>query len=108
MAGCSSGAFSRIDQTIRTTEHTISAISSVYTRSGQTQTRSASAFSSGPSPFAMRRSFNTACRIEYHTKNTSRKIRPTMGTLSGFVMMSLKFGSRPPSTKNSVNTPSAP
>ena len=56
----------------------------------------------------MRRSFSTASFIEYQTKKTSRKIRPTMGTLSGLVMMSLKFGSRPPSPKNSPKTTSAP
>src|SRR6266446_258576 len=36
-AGCSSGAFRKIDQTMSTTEQRISAISSVYTRSGHTQ-----------------------------------------------------------------------
>ena len=56
----------------------------------------------------MRRSFSTASFIEYQTKKTSRKISPTMGTLSGLVMMSRKFGSRPPSPKNSVKTASAP
>src|SRR6476646_9545729 len=91
-AGCSSGAFRKIDQTMRTTEQRISEMSSVYTRSGHTQTRSDSAFSIGPAPAAIRRSFNTPSRIEYQTKKTSRKINPTIGTLSGLVTTSRKFG----------------
>src|SRR5882762_887081 len=83
LAGCSSGAFRKIDHTIRTTEQTISEMSSVYTRSGHTQTRSDSDFSIGSLPAAIRRSFNTPSRIEYQTKNTRRKMRPTIGTLSG-------------------------
>src|SRR3954466_5311635 len=54
-AGCSSGAFRKIDHTISTTEQTISAISSVYTRSGHTHTRSDSVFSIGSLPAAIRR-----------------------------------------------------
>src|SRR5439155_24443872 len=107
-AGCSSGAFKKMDQTMRMTEHTISEISSVYTRSGHTHTRSDSTFSTGPSPAAMRRSFNTPSRSEYHTKKTRRKIRPTIGTLSGLVTMSLKFGSNDPNPKNTVRNPSTP
>src|ERR1035437_223049 len=91
-AGCSSGAFRKIDQTMRSTEQRMSAISSMYTRSGHTHTRSDSAFSIDPSPAAIRRSFRTPSRIEYQMKNTSRKIRPTIGTLSGLVTMSRKFG----------------
>ena len=56
----------------------------------------------------MRWSFSTASRIEYQVKNTSRKIRPTIGTLSGLVMMSWKFGSRPPRKKNSVRKTEQP
>ena len=33
----------------------------------------------------MRRSFSTASRIENQVKKTSRKISPTIGTLSGLV-----------------------
>src|SRR5205814_5424229 len=50
LAGCSRGALSRIDQTIRTTEQRMREISSVYTRSGHTHTRSDSSFSIGPVP----------------------------------------------------------
>src|SRR5215471_18619343 len=71
-AGCSSGAFRKIDQTIKMIEHAISEISSVYTRSGHTQTRSDSAFSMGPCPARIRRSLSTPSRIEYQTKNTRR------------------------------------
>src|SRR5579872_640911 len=49
----------------------------------------------------MRRSLMTASRKEYHTKKTSRKMRPTIGTLSGFVTMRRKFGSNEPRKKNS-------
>src|SRR6266508_3060727 len=108
LAGCSSGAFKRIDQTIRTTLQTISEIISVYTRSGHTHTRSASAFSFGPCLAAIRLSFSTASRIEYHVKNTSRKIRPTIGTLSGLVTISRKFGSKDPNRKNTPRIPSSP
>src|SRR5438270_13045680 len=69
-AGCSSGAFRKIDHTMRITEHTISEMSSVYTRSGHTQTRSDSVFSIGSFPAAIRRSFSTASRIENQAKNT--------------------------------------
>ena len=41
-------------------------------------------------------------------KNTSRKIRPTIGTLSGLVTISRKFGSKVPKTKNTARTPSTP
>src|SRR5712671_3560757 len=51
-AGCSSGAFRKIDHTIRRTEQTINEMSSVYTRSGHTQTRSDSVFSIGSFPAA--------------------------------------------------------
>src|SRR3989442_11297496 len=107
-AGCSSGAFRKIDQTIRTTEHKISEMSSVYTRSGQTHTRSDSAFSIGPCPAAMRRSFSTPSRTEYHTKKRSRKIKPTIGTLSGLVTINRKFGSNDPKKKKMVRNPSTP
>ena len=35
-------------------------------------------------------------------KNTSRKISPTIGTLSGLVTISRKFGSNMPKTKNTA------
>src|ERR1700681_2660571 len=81
-AGCSSGAFRKIDHTIRMTEQTMSEMSSVYTRSGHTQTRSDSDFSIGPPPAAIRRSFSTPSRIEYQTKKTRRKMRQRIGTLA--------------------------
>src|SRR6476469_9896043 len=90
------------------TEKRIRQMSSVYTRSGHTQTRSDSAFSIGPCPAAIRRSFRTASRIAYQTKNTSRKMRPTIGTLSGLVTMSRKFGSKLPIRKNAARKPSTP
>src|SRR5437899_1106508 len=107
-AGCSSGAFRKIDQTIRITEQRMSEMSSVYTRSGHTHTRSDSAFSIGPSPAAIRRSFNTASRIEYHTKNRSRKMRPTIGTLSGLVTIRRKLGSNEPTPKKMARNPRMP
>src|SRR5947207_11705691 len=66
-AGCSSGAFRKIDQTIRTTEQTMSEMSSVYTRSGHTQTRSDSAFSIGPVPTANRCALSTDVYSAHHT-----------------------------------------
>ena len=104
-AGCSSGAFSTIDQTIRMAVHRISAISSVYTRSGQTQTRSSSSFSIGGLPSRRRRSFRTAWRMEYHVKKISRKISAEIGTLSGLPTMRRKFSSVSPEEEKDRQEP---
>ncbi len=90
------------------TEQTISEMSSVYTRSGHTHTRSDSAFSIGPCPAAIRWSFRTASRIAYQVRKISRKINPTIGTLSGLPMIRRKLSSNDPKTKKRLRNPSRP
>ena len=52
-----------------------------------------------------RRSLTTASRIAYQVRKSSEKTRPMMGTLSGLPMISRKFGSKAPKTKNTVSSP---
>ena len=56
----------------------------------------------------MRRSLYTASRIEYQVKNTSRKINATIGTLSGLVMIRLKFSSVSPNPNNAARKAMSP
>ena len=93
VAGCSKGAFSSTAQITSTNVMTIMAISSVYTRSGQTRTLSSSAFSAGGSPRASRSSLRTPLRKANQVKKPTVKINKTIGTLSSFVTISRKFGS---------------
>ena len=60
------------------------------------------------SPAAVRWSFLTASRIEYHVKKMTRKINATIGTLSGLAMISAKFSSKSPHPKNTASTPIRP
>ena len=93
-----------MDQTTRMAVQRIREISSVYTRSGQTQTRSDSCFSMTSSPAAIRSSLRTASRIEYQVKKITRKMSATIGTLSGFAMISTKFSSKSPKAKKTAST----
>ena len=108
LAGCSIGASRPTDHTTRIAVQRIKAISSVYTRSGQTQTRSDSSFSMGSSPAAIRRSLRTPSRIAYHVKKTTRKMSATIGTLSGLTTIRRKFSSNRPNAKNTARKPIMP
>ena len=92
-AGCSNGARSTTAQIIKNTVHNTSAISSVYTRSGQTSTLSSEPASVSGLPASMLASLIAACRKASQMKNPIPKTIIEMGTLSGFLMIDQKSAS---------------
>ena len=95
----------KIDQTTKNTVKRISAINSIQTRSGQTRTLSSgSLYSDGFSPCSILSSFIQALCIPSQVKKKIEQTISTMGKLSPFIRITLKFLSMQPMAKKAVIT----